>query len=96
MPRIWDEWKELAEQNGVDQQLFESRIWNSHWSDYEAATIPKNQHRNPSVWVDWSEIALANGVGKKTFISRIWNYGLTPEEAATKPLRRKKRERIGK
>lgn len=87
---VWDDWKEIAEKNGIDRKLFEIRIWNNGWSDEEAAIIPKNGRRNPCSWSIWKDVAEANGISKKTFRSRVWGYGFTPEEAAVKPLGRMK------
>lgn len=89
MATIWDDWKDTALKNGIDRQLFESRIWTYHYSEEEAATIPKGKHRRGSMWKRWKEVAEANGIKRSTFYSRIYNYHMTPTQAATEPLKRR-------
>ena len=51
---IWDDWKEIAEKNGVSRELFERRIWNGRanprWGDAEAAMTPPNKWRRRVVY----------------------------------------------
>lgn len=84
---IWDDWKQLAEPNGINRKTFECRIWNYGWTYEEAATIPKNKKRDTE-YRKWLKVALANGIKESTYRSRMYNYGFTKEEAATRPLRR--------
>ena len=89
---VWDDWKELAEANGISRELFERRIWNDRtyprWSKYDAATTQKNKRRR--VFIPWLKLAEENGIKRKTYYTRVYDYGWTEENAATIPVRKAK------
>ena len=49
MGTIWDDWKEVAERNGVSRELFERRLYDDRakprWGEVEAAITPPNKWR---------------------------------------------------
>ena len=83
---MWKEYKEIAENNGIDRQTFNQRV-RSGVHPQEAATRPKRNNMFDDDFYKWRKVAEANGILKATYLSRIRFQGLDYETAATTPLR---------
>src|SRR5690606_31087061 len=91
----WDEFKEIAEANGIRYRTYLDRITRMGWTPERAATTPPLKkeeilHRaacgqNRLLTVEQAKIAEANGISKHLVWKRVKELGWDIEKAITTP-----------
>jgi hypothetical protein len=84
--QLWEDWKEVAENNGISKQNFYNRLNSKSkkkWTAEEAATIPVGVRKNTRISPEIYELARKNGIKKSTLRTRVFNQNWTPYRAAT-------------
>lgn len=80
----WEEWREVAEVNGINKQQFLQRLFHGK-TPKEAATMPIGQLRKTLIPRDKLAIAEANGISIGTVRTRV-RRGWTIEKAISHPV----------
>lgn len=90
----WKLWKEVAEKNGISQNLFYKRTGKDiGWSAEQAATVPplKNGQSYTSkkkvIPEELLERAAQNGISRGTLYQRLFRYHMNEETAVNKPTK---------
>lgn len=76
------QWSDIAQENGIPERTFYSRL-KLGWGYEEAATKPVRKRNTMN---EWLEIAKRNGIKRNTFYTRIYHQKLDLETAATRPV----------
>lgn len=87
---IWDEWKEIAETNGIGKSTFNSRL-EYGWEPEVAATkeLAKTRSGGSKHFSDEIlKLAAVNGITPRRLYSRVFESNWSIEEAATMPLQK--------
>jgi hypothetical protein len=93
--KLWDEWKVIAEKNGISRQVFFNRMnaknkdGKKTWTAVEAATFPKGRKRGATLTPELYALAEENGIPKMTLRNRLFNQHWKPYRAATEEVRGK-------
>lgn len=88
-------WKQIAEQNGIDRHLFNSRLAEK-WSYERAATEKKNTREEiarrtaksnlKTFTPEQVELMKENGIKHSTAYGRVYNHDWDPQDAVTAPV----------
>jgi len=95
-PNLWNQYKDLANKNGVKQGTFYDRMYKG-MSPEEAATLSKRPHRGytkpAKITLEVVQQAAANGVTKNTLCVRVYQYKWSVEKAMNTPVDKSKRRK---
>lgn len=91
--RSYPEWRELAKQNGVSNEVFYDRVRRGWDLERAAATRPLSRQQAVSraagarckIPQAIKDLAIANGIRLSTFYNRVYESGWDLERAATEP-----------
>lgn len=89
---LWEEWKHVAEENGVTKVNFFNRLNAKRrvkWTPEEAASTPvtdKRFRRKAKITPAHYELAEKNGIAKSTLQNRVYNLHWNPYRAATEEV----------
>lgn len=87
--KLWDEWKDVAEKNGISRAQFFGRMNTSgtkKWSAEEAATRPMGLKRNVKITPEIYELAKQHNIKTWTLRNRVFNLHWDVHRAATEPV----------
>ena len=82
----WEEWKYIAEKNGIAKTTFYNRLNSKSkkkWTPELAATVPTGAGKNKTIDPKIYTLAEKNGIKKSTLRNRIFNQHWNPVRAAT-------------
>jgi hypothetical protein len=85
----WEEWKDVAEKNGIEKQIFYNRLnaKSRKWTPEEAATVTKGARKNITIDPKVYALAEKNGIKKATLRNRVFNLHWNPVRAATEGVK---------
>lgn len=86
---LWEEWKDVAEANGITKHNFYNRLntqSKKKWTPEAAATIPIGIRQNTRIHPKIYALAEENGIKRATLQSRVFNLHWNPHRAATEKV----------
>ena len=88
LPADVAQWKQTAEQNGIDTNVFLAR-WRSGWELERAASAPDEERKQTNkIQKSFYKLASQNGISREVLITRVLHLNWDPERAATEQISR--------